>query len=47
MIQRKGAFETIGGHVPGVPVPTDIVDQHIDKRKRAQYLAGYPPNIHL
>ena len=38
MVEGEGAFEPVCGDVPGVPVPADVVDQHMDPRKALQYL---------
>ena len=38
MVEGKGAFEPVCGDVPGVEVPADVVDQHMDPRKALQYL---------
>jgi hypothetical protein len=33
--------------VPGVPVPADVVDQHIDPRQGLEYLLGQPSYLCL
>ena len=47
MVEGEGAFESVYGDVAGIPVPADIVDQHIDPRKAVQYLLGQPPYFRL
>jgi hypothetical protein len=47
MVDREGAFEPVRGDVPGVPVPADIVDQHIDPGEALQHLPSQPPHLRL
>ena len=47
MVEREGALEPVSGDVPGVPVPADVVDQHIDPGKVLEHLAGQPPHLRL
>jgi hypothetical protein len=47
MIDGEGSLQPVGGGVPGVPVPADVVDQHIDPRKGLEYLLGQPSYLCL
>jgi hypothetical protein len=47
MVEREGALEPVSGDVPGVPVPPDVVDQHIDPGKALEYLLSQPPHLRL
>ena len=47
MVDRKGAFQSVDGDVAGVPVATDVVDQHVDPRQNRKHLAGQPPHLRL
>jgi len=47
MVDRKGASQPVGGDVPSVPVPADIVDQHIDPSKALNHLAGKSAHLGL
>ena len=38
MVDSEGALEPVSGYVPGVPVPADVVHQHIDPGKPVQHL---------
>ena len=33
MVEGDGALQPAGGDMAGVPVPLDVVDQHLDPRK--------------
>ena len=47
VVKGEGAFEAVGGDMPAVPVPPDVVDQHIDSGKALKYLVGQPPHLRL
>jgi len=47
MVDSEGALEPVGGDMPGVPVPADVIDQYIDPGQALQYLAGQPPHLRL
>jgi hypothetical protein len=47
VVNGEGAFEAVGGDMPGVPVPAHVVDQHIDSGKALKYLVGQPPHLSL
>jgi hypothetical protein len=47
VVEGEGALQPIGGDVAGVPVPPDIVDQHIDPGAALEDLGGQPPHLHL
>ena len=38
VVEREGALEAVGGDVPGVPVPADVVDQHVDPGRPCEHL---------
>ena len=41
VVEGEGALQTVGGDVPGVPEPADVVDQHVDPREALQDLGGH------
>ena len=47
MIDGEGVLEPVGGEMSGVPVPADVVDQHIDPRKPLQRLLRQPAHLGL
>src|ERR1022692_4537566 len=47
MVEGKGALEPVSGDVPGVPVPTDVVDQYIDPGKAPEYLVSQSAHLRL
>ena len=47
VVNGEGAFEAVGGDMPGVPVPPDVVDQHIDSGKALKHLVGELPHLSL
>ena len=47
MVEREGALETVGRDMSAVPVPADVVDQHIDAGVGLQHLTGQPPDLRL
>ena len=47
MVEGEGAFKPVCGDVPGVEVPTDVVDQYMDPRKALQYLLSQPSYFRL
>ncbi len=47
MVQCKCVLEAVGGDVPRIPVPADVVDQHVDPRKLLEYLCSKPPHLRL
>src|SRR6266540_1538634 len=47
MVEGEGALEPVSGDVPGVPVPPDVVDQHIDPGEALEYLVSQPPHLRL
>src|SRR5215208_568034 len=47
MINGEGSLQPVGGGVPGIPVPADVIDQHIDPRQGLEYLLGQPSYLCL
>jgi hypothetical protein len=47
MVEGEGALKPVSGDVPGVPVPSDVVDQHVDPGKPLEYLVSQPPHLRL
>jgi hypothetical protein len=47
MIDGEGALEPVGGEMSVVPVPADVVDEHIDPRKPLQRLLRQPAHLGL
>ena len=47
VVEGEGALEPVGGEVPGVPVPPDVVDQHVDPRQALEHLVGQPAHLGL
>ena len=43
----KGVLEPVPGDVAGIPVPADVVDQHIDAREVLEYLGSQTPHVRL
>jgi len=47
MVEGEGAFEPVCGDVPGVEVPADVVDQHMNPRKGLQQLLRHVSYVGL
>ena len=47
MVEGEGALEAVSGDVPRVPVPADVVDQHINPGKGLEHLGSKPSHLHL
>jgi hypothetical protein len=47
MVEGEGVLEPVSGDVPGVPVPPDVVDQHIDPGEALEYLLSQPAHLRL
>ncbi len=42
VVEGERLLESVRGEVAGVPVATDVVDEHIEARERRQHLIGQP-----
>lgn len=47
MVEGEGALEALSRDVPGVPVATDVIDQHVDPGKALQHFGSEPPHLGL
>ena len=47
MVECEGALQPVRSEVAGVPVATDIVDQHVDPRQALEDLADQTPHLRL
>ena len=47
MVQGERALQPVGGDVPRVPVPTDVVHQHIELGQAVEDLVGQSPHLRL
>lgn len=47
MVQRESVLEPVGGDVPRVPEPADVVDQDVDTVQAFEHLPGNPPHLGL
>jgi hypothetical protein len=47
VVEGEGVLESVGGDMPGVPVPAGVVDQHVDPGEAAEYLVGQAPHLGL
>ena len=47
MVDGEGPLEPVSGEVAGVPVPADVVDQHIDAWEPLEHFVGQSAHIGL
>ena len=47
MVEGEGVLQPVCCDVPGVPVPPDVVDQHVEPGKDADDLLGQLPDLRL
>jgi len=47
MVECERSLQAVRSDVPGIPVPADVVDQHIDAGQASKYLVSQPPDLRL